>query len=384
MAAIIVACVGMLGTVVVAVVFFVHWQTPLIKASGRELSLLLLAGIFLSYAATIVFTARPTRGGCARTRFFTGFSYTVGYAAILVRTNRIARIFNATHAAAKRTRCTSPRSQLVISSIIIGVYLLICAIWLVMEPPAVTHVPYPTRADHLLICRGADGASYLVGFTYPFLLIILCTVFAFKTRKCPSGFNETRYIAFTNYTTCVVWLAFMPMYFANPSNSIRVVTLCFGATMSATVALFCLFLTKLYVVLLRPEKNTKESVMSVRRTGSSYAGSNPNLFGLEPHQLPSRNNTGDGTAVCVCGKLRASLPSLQPLTPEPSFRRIKSEIYAPKVTFTIADSDICSSNGNILNLCKEVTSLDDSTESDGIGFNTTKLTELDLSDSVQF
>jgi hypothetical protein len=32
----------------------------------------------------------------------------------------------------------------------------------------------------------------MVGLFFPFLLIISATLYAFKTRKCPGGFNETR------------------------------------------------------------------------------------------------------------------------------------------------------------------------------------------------
>jgi amino acid permease len=53
----------------------------------------------------------------------------------------------------------------------------------------------------------------------------LCTAYAVKTRKCPGGFNDTRHIAFTNYTAIIIWLAFVPLYLASTSNSIRVVTL---------------------------------------------------------------------------------------------------------------------------------------------------------------
>ena len=44
-------------------------------------------------------------------------------------------------------------------------------------------------------------------------LIILCTVYAVKTRKIPSNFNEAKYIGFTMYSTCIVWLAFIPIFF---------------------------------------------------------------------------------------------------------------------------------------------------------------------------
>ena len=45
------------------------------------------------------------------------------------------------------------------------------------------------------------------------ILIILCTVYAVKTRKIPSNFNEAKYIGFTMYSTCIVWMAFIPIFF---------------------------------------------------------------------------------------------------------------------------------------------------------------------------
>lgn len=70
-----------------------------------------------------------------------------------------------------------------------------------------------------------DNYSYLVSLVYPFLLVGCCTVYAVQTRKCPGGYNEARYIAFTTYTTCVLWFAYIPLFLTANSNAIRVVTL---------------------------------------------------------------------------------------------------------------------------------------------------------------
>jgi hypothetical protein len=96
-----------------------------------------------------------------------------------------------------------------------------------------------------------------------------------KTRKCPGGFNETRHIAFTNYTAIIIWLAFVPLYLASTSNSIRVVTLAISLSLSGLVQLGCLFFPKLYIVLFKPEKNTKEVVMSQHRSSSYLATPTP-------------------------------------------------------------------------------------------------------------
>ena len=53
----------------------------------------------------------------------------------------------------------------------------------------------------------------MIAFSYPILLVIICTVYAVLTRKIPEAFNESKFIGFSMYTTCIIWLAFIPIYF---------------------------------------------------------------------------------------------------------------------------------------------------------------------------
>jgi len=46
-------------------------------------------------------------------------------------------------------------------------------------------------------------------------------VYAVKTHKIPENFNESKHIGFTMYTTCVIWLGFIPIYFGT-HNSFQV------------------------------------------------------------------------------------------------------------------------------------------------------------------
>lgn len=50
------------------------------------------------------------------------------------------------------------------------------------------------------------------------VLITVCTFYAIKTRKVPENFNEAKYIGFTMYTTCIIWLAFVPLYFGTANS----------------------------------------------------------------------------------------------------------------------------------------------------------------------
>lgn len=90
------------------------------------------------------------------------------------------------------------------------------------------------RYKRVLICEGMDHFTYLVGLVYPLILIGCCTVYAFQTRKCPGGFNEARYIGFTTYTTCVLWMAFIPLFLTAPTTTLRIVTLAISMSIRFT------------------------------------------------------------------------------------------------------------------------------------------------------
>lgn len=54
-------------------------------------------------------------------RFGTALCFTVVYAALLTKTNRISRIFNASKQSAKRPSLISPKSQLLICSVLVSI-----------------------------------------------------------------------------------------------------------------------------------------------------------------------------------------------------------------------------------------------------------------------
>ncbi|XP_050327468.1 uncharacterized protein LOC126757529 isoform X1 [Bactrocera neohumeralis] len=266
---------GILVTLFVVGVFVRHNDTPIVRASGRELSYILLAGILMCYAVTFALVLKPTNIVCAIQRFSVGFCFTVVYAALLTKTNRIARIFKAGKQSAKRPSFISPKSQLVICSFLIFIQILINGVWMVIAP---SHAMYhhPTREDNLLVCDSYIDASYMIAFFYPIVLIVVCTVYAVLTRKIPEAFNESKHIGFTMYTTCVIWLAFVPLYFGTANHvPLRITSMSVTISLSASVTVACLFSPKLYIILIRPERNVRQSMMPPRYGNMHRAGTGP-------------------------------------------------------------------------------------------------------------
>ncbi|XP_072120456.1 metabotropic glutamate receptor 5b [Mobula birostris] len=255
-AAVVFACLGLLATMFVMFIFMVYRDTPVVKSSSRELCYIILVGIFLGYLCTFSLIAKPQKIYCYLQRIGIGLSPAMSYSALVTKTNRIARIL----AGSKKKICTKkPRfmsacAQLVIASMLICIQLGIIVSLFIMEPPEVIH-DYPTIRDVKLICN-TTNIAVVAPLGYNGLLILSCTFYAFKTRNVPANFNEAKYIAFTMYTTCIIWLAFVPIYFG---SNYKIITMCFSVSLSATVALGCMFVPKVYIILAKPERNVRSA-----------------------------------------------------------------------------------------------------------------------------
>ena len=191
--AIVFSSVGIVATLYVVFVFIKHQETPVVRASGRELCYVLLAGILMCYSMTFVLIMKPSNLVCGLQQTFIGLSFTIVYSALLTKTMRISRIFNAGKKSAKRPSFISPKSQLTICTGMIFVQLVIVIVWFAFSLPRAVHF-YPTREDNQLTCECIVNTSLFIGFCYPILLIIVCTIYAVLTRKIPEAFNESKYI----------------------------------------------------------------------------------------------------------------------------------------------------------------------------------------------
>ena len=182
LSAIAIATFGIFLTLLVSGLFYKYRETPVVKASGRELSSLLLVGILSCFAVTYILPLRPSVFSCALQRFLIGICFTIVYSALLTKTNRISRIFKASKKSAKRPNFIQPKSQLIICSCLISVQLIVYLLWIAFQSPVAIH-HYPTRKDNQLICASRINFTFLFVFLYPILLVIICTYYAFLTRK---------------------------------------------------------------------------------------------------------------------------------------------------------------------------------------------------------
>ncbi|KAB1263957.1 Metabotropic glutamate receptor 2 [Camelus dromedarius] len=283
-----IACLGALATLFVLGVFVRHNATPVVKASGRELCYILLGGVFLCYCMTFVFIAKPSTVVCTLRRLGLGTAFSVCYSALLTKTNRIARIFGGAREGAQRPRFISPASQVAICLALISGQLLIVVAWLVVEAPGTGKETAPERREVVTLRCNHRDASMLGSLAYNVLLIALCTLYAFKTRKCPENFNEAKFIGFTMYTTCIIWLAFLPIFYVTSSDyRVQTTTMCVSVSLSGSVVLGCLFAPKLHIILFQPQKNVVSHRAPTSRFGSAATRASSSGQGSSSQFVPT-------------------------------------------------------------------------------------------------
>ncbi|XP_012875397.1 PREDICTED: metabotropic glutamate receptor 8 isoform X3 [Dipodomys ordii] len=268
-----VAILGIVATTFVIVTFVRYNDTPIVRASGRELSYVLLTGIFLCYSITFLMIAAPDTVICSFRRIFLGLGMCFSYAALLTKTNRIHRIFEQGKKSVTAPKFISPASQLVITFSLISIQLLGVFVWFVVDPPH-TIIDYgeqrtldPENARGVLKCDISD-LSLICSLGYSILLMVTCTVYAIKTRGVPETFNEAKPIGFTMYTTCIIWLAFIPIFFGTAQSAekmyIQTTTLTVSMSLSASVSLGMLYMPKVYIIIFHPEQNVQKRKRSFK------------------------------------------------------------------------------------------------------------------------
>ena len=112
---------GIILTVLCGLAMYFHRKHPLIKASSIELSAVNICGLAFSCAAALSTIFRPTTVTCVASEFLISLCFCVTFAPILLKVNRIWRIFSSAKKSASRPKFVNPKHQLIITSGVISV-----------------------------------------------------------------------------------------------------------------------------------------------------------------------------------------------------------------------------------------------------------------------
>jgi len=273
---------GMFSTLLTAILFIKYRDHAVVKASGKELSAVILVGIILCYIAVFSVLLRPSSVTCTVCRYLGSVCYTMCYAPLFMKTNRIYRIFTRGKKSVSRPSMTSPTSQLLVTFGLTTIQILITTVWTLSSPSKILYL-YVSVEVTVLECE-TDNFSFACNVLYNIILMILCTVFAFKTREFPRNFNEAKYIGIMMYLTCSIWIIFLPSLLNTHNTYVKVYIVVWSYWTIGTITLTGLFVPKIYVIY-----HNEETVIT------SHNRENPSGFQCvhKLHNLSSQNQIHD-------------------------------------------------------------------------------------------
>lgn len=254
-----IACLGCLASILVGLVFVWRNETPIVKASNRQLSYTFLFCIGMNYLWALVNLAEPSDFICPLSQAWFYLFYTVAIVVLGVKTKRIVHLFEHRVPRSELTKTFIEKNKHILVIVgVAGLDLLILILWFTVDIPH-PHIDKSVRTTFYLEClEHSDVMGQFCRYLLIAILVILSTVccyFAFKSRKLPHNFNEGKFIAFALYIIVISWVTFYPVYL-NIRGKYSVVISGAASIIAATGLLVCIFVPKIYIILLHPEKNT--------------------------------------------------------------------------------------------------------------------------------
>ncbi|CAH2272587.1 extracellular calcium-sensing receptor-like [Pelobates cultripes] len=245
--------------------FMCYKNTPIVRANNFSLSCLLLMSMSLCFLSSLAFIGYPQPEKCLLRQVAFGTVFTLCVSCILAKTIMVVFAFMATKPGSVLRKWARPRVSYMIIAFSCILQLTLCMSWISFAPPFPTDNIHTKPGIIIVECNEGSPTAFWCMLGYLALLATISFIVAFFASRLPDSFNEAKFITFSMLAFLSVWVAYIPASLSS-TGKYSVAMEVFAILSSSWALMTCMFAPKCFIILLRPEMNSKEHLMGKVKT----------------------------------------------------------------------------------------------------------------------
>ena len=176
---VVLALVGIGISVAVSVTFYYHRNHRLVRATSRELSIIIILGTLVAFCDVIIFITKPSAISCWVRILAFHYGVNLLYSPLMVKNLRIYRIFTDGKTSVKQPRFVSSSAQIVITLLIVLLQVSILMESILQNPtlPKLILFIVTELFRHSKMLLKNEKAANSVSILYIYVLMHQWTVF---------------------------------------------------------------------------------------------------------------------------------------------------------------------------------------------------------------